>query len=54
MTIANTDSFALAVVQSSDPKLTVEEKLSLYIEARNKAKEYNKKHPNKGVTLQKT
>lgn len=30
MTIANTDSFALAVVQSSDPKLTVEEKLSLF------------------------
>ncbi|EMF0115781.1 MULTISPECIES: hypothetical protein [Enterococcus] len=53
MAIANTDTFALAVVQSSDPKLTVEEKISLYIEARDKAKEYNKKHPNKGVNLKK-
>ena len=30
MAIANTDTFALAVVQSSDPKLTVEENLSLH------------------------
>lgn len=53
MAIANTDTFALAVVQSSDPKLTVEEKISLYIEAKSKAREYNKKHSGKGVTFTK-
>lgn len=45
MKIKNTDSFALAVVQSSSADLTVEDKLALYVEAKEKAKNYNDKQP---------
>lgn len=51
MQISDSSAFALAVVQSSDPKLTVDEKILLYIEAREKATEYNHRHPSKGGTL---
>lgn len=51
MRITDLNEFAIAVVQSSDPKLTVDEKIALYIEAKEKASEYNKEHPSKGGTI---
>ncbi|MFR3361839.1 MAG: hypothetical protein ACLTPR_07725 [Enterococcus canintestini] len=48
MRVHNINEFALAVVQSSDPKLSVDEKLALYLEASEKAQEHNKNNPVKG------
>lgn len=48
--INDPNAFALAVIQSSDSKLSVDEKITLYIEAKEKAKEYNKNNPSKGAT----
>ncbi|MGL9971523.1 hypothetical protein [Enterococcus sp. DIV1420a] len=45
MRVHDVNEFALAVVQSSDSKLSVDEKLALYLEAVEKAKEHNKKNP---------
>lgn len=41
MRIKDIDLFATAVVQSSSPDLTVQEKLDLYTEAKKTAKEHN-------------
>lgn len=41
MKIKSVEDFALAVVQSSNPSLSVQEKISLYIEATKLAKKHN-------------
>lgn len=51
MQISDTEAFALAVIQSSDSKLTIDEKILLYVEAKEKAREHNRQNPSKGGTL---
>ena len=45
MKILNVEKFALAVINSSDSNLSVDEKIKLYVEACEKAKEHNSEQP---------
>lgn len=45
MKVKDDDTFALAVVQSSSDKLSVEEKLDLYLKARTLARKHNDDEP---------
>ncbi|MBS0948340.1 hypothetical protein JK167_11695 [Levilactobacillus brevis] len=50
MKVKDDDTFALAVVQSSSDKMSVEEKLDLYLKARTLAKKHNREEPTPTAT----